>query len=119
MVRLTAEHADEWNGWLPTRGNKVSVVAEMREMVDQACRDAGRDPATLSRSVGILMSPTGVSKAHVSRLDAPITGSPAELAETLRDLAAEGIDHAQVWVYPSTPATIEAFGPVLQELDAG
>src|SRR5690606_26859708 len=47
MLRLTAEHADEWNGWLPTRTNHPSAVPAMREAVDAACQEAGRDPATL------------------------------------------------------------------------
>jgi alkanesulfonate monooxygenase SsuD/methylene tetrahydromethanopterin reductase-like flavin-dependent oxidoreductase (luciferase family) len=118
MLRLAALHADEWNGWLPTRGNAPEHVEPMRDLVDAACAEAGRDPASLARSVGVLISPTGVSQPHVSRLNPAITGSPEELAATLRDFASHGLDHLQVWVYPNTPHAIEAFGRVLELLDA-
>ena len=118
MLRLTAEYADEWNGWLATRGNDPSQVAPMRELVDAACAGVGRDPATLARSVGVLASATGVAQAHVSRLTPPLTGSPDDLAATLHRFAGEGIGHVQIWAYPNSPAGIEAFAPVLETLDA-
>ena len=118
MLRLAAEYADEWNGWLPTRGNDPANVESMTELVDAACAEVGRDPATLARSVGVLMSPVGRRQPHVSRLHPALTGSPEELAGYLRDFAARGIDHVQVWVYPCTPPAIDAFGRVLETLDA-
>ncbi|MEZ4521613.1 MAG: LLM class flavin-dependent oxidoreductase [Thermomicrobiales bacterium] len=118
MLRLTVEHADEWNGWLPTRGNEPENVEPMRELVDAACAEAGRDPATLQRSVGVLMSPTGRRQPHVSRLSPALTGSPEELAGYLREFADRGMDHVQVWVYPNTPHAVEEFGKALEILDA-
>lgn len=119
MLRLTAEHADEWNGWLPTRTNHPSAVPAMREMVDAACDEVGRDPATLGRSLGVLVSGTGITQTHLSRLDAPLTGSAEELAAYFRQFADEGIDGLQVWAYPYTPEGLEAFAPVLEILDKG
>jgi alkanesulfonate monooxygenase SsuD/methylene tetrahydromethanopterin reductase-like flavin-dependent oxidoreductase (luciferase family) len=49
----------------------------------------------------------------------PLTGSPAEIAAGLRAYADAGLSHVQVWLEPNTPAGIEAFAPVLQELDRG
>ncbi len=118
MLQLAVEYADEWNGWLPTRGNQPENVEPMRELVDAACAAGGRDPATLARSVGVLMSPTGRSQPHVSRLQPALTGSPEELADYLRDFANRGLDHVQIWIYPNTAQAIEAFGPVLELLDA-
>ena len=119
MLKLAVEHADEWNGWLPTRGNEPESVEPMRELVDAACIAGGRDPATLARSVGVLMSPTGRSQPHVSRLQPALTGTPEELAGYLRDFASRGLDHVQVWVYPNTPGAIEEFGKTLEILDSG
>jgi alkanesulfonate monooxygenase SsuD/methylene tetrahydromethanopterin reductase-like flavin-dependent oxidoreductase (luciferase family) len=119
MLQLAVEHADEWNGWLPTRGNAPENVDEMRELVDAACAAGGRDPGTLARSVGVLMSPTGRSQPHLARLQPALTGTPEELAGYLRDFAARGLDHVQVWVYPNTPHAIEEFGKTLEVLDAG
>lgn len=46
-----------------------------------------------------------------------ITGSPEELAEALRGIAADGVTHVQIWLEPSTLAGIEAFAPTLELLD--
>ncbi len=48
---------------------------------------------------------------------APLTGSPEALAEQLRDYAAAGLDHVQLWIEPNTVAGPEAFGRVLELLD--
>ncbi len=117
MLELTAQHADEWNGWLATHGNNPADVVPMRELVDAACERVGRDPATLERSVGLLASATGVKKAHVSRLGPVLTGSNDELVEVFHQFGEEGIDRIQLWAYPNTMAGIEAFGGVLTELN--
>ena len=119
MLRLAAEHADEWNGWLPTRGNEPENVEEMRGPVDAACAEVGRDPATLKRSVGVLMSPIGRRTPHLDRLQPALTGSPEELAAYLQEFADRGMDHVQIWVYPNTAFAIEEFGKTLEILDAG
>src|SRR6476469_8025926 len=46
MLALTAKHADIWN----TRG-PVDVVSERSRLLDEKCRDIGRDPKSLKRSV--------------------------------------------------------------------
>lgn len=51
MLRLTAKHADIWNA----RGTAEEAGAVNRRL-DEACREIGRDPATLIRSV----SPTAI-----------------------------------------------------------
>jgi hypothetical protein len=48
-----------------------------------------------------------------------MTGSPEEMAASLRALAAEGIDHVQLSLRPATPATVDGFGAVLEILDRG
>ena len=39
-----------------------------------------------------------------------MTGSPEELAASLRALADEGISHVQIFLMPTTPATVDGFG---------
>ncbi len=45
MLRLTMPHADAWNSWFSDTGNLPTGVPPLRELVDAACRDVGRDPA--------------------------------------------------------------------------
>jgi alkanesulfonate monooxygenase SsuD/methylene tetrahydromethanopterin reductase-like flavin-dependent oxidoreductase (luciferase family) len=49
----------------------------------------------------------------------PLTGSPADIAAGLRAYVDAGVNHVQIWLEPNTLAGIEAFAPVLAELDRG
>lgn len=87
----------------------------LRERVDAACRTYDRDPASLARSLTIQVALPGEAFPGSD----PLTGSPEELATELRALAAEGIDAVQVFLAPTTPATVDDFAAVLELLDRG
>jgi alkanesulfonate monooxygenase SsuD/methylene tetrahydromethanopterin reductase-like flavin-dependent oxidoreductase (luciferase family) len=113
MLRLVAQHADIWNGWVAYDRSHADIVPPLRERVDAACSLHGRDPATLERSLTIQIAQPG----HRVAASDPMTGSPEELAESLRALADEGIGHVQIFLMPTTPATVDAFAAVLERLD--
>ncbi len=123
MLGLTARHADLWNAWLTWGRSWPDAVPPLREVVDAACREAGRDPATLKRTVSLLAVVPGVRARLVSTSPTgggePLAGSPEEIAEALRGFAREGIDHVQIVHAPNTVAGIEGFAPVLEALDRG
>ena len=96
-------------------------VPPMREVVDAACREVGRDPATLERTLTVLVDYIGTPDlpVRVIRPDSapePIMGSPAEIATALRAFTAEGISHIQVVLQPNNMDGIEQFGRVIEEL---
>lgn len=113
MLRLTAELADHWNGGLPA----FAEVPELLEAVDAACRDVGRDPATLTRSVEVLV------RTVPARDDAPpekqeMRGEPDAIAAELRRYGDLGIDHLQVQLRPNSLEGVAAFAPVIERLRA-
>ena len=115
MLRLAAEHADMWNAW---GRNDPAEVAPLRAKVDAACAAVGRDPATLGRTVSVLIDLPGA--AGRPREKPPfLTGSTQELADAFRAYARAGISHVQVVLDPNTVAGIEALAPVLEALDRG
>jgi alkanesulfonate monooxygenase SsuD/methylene tetrahydromethanopterin reductase-like flavin-dependent oxidoreductase (luciferase family) len=115
MLDLTARHADGWNTWFNSTGNRVEGLLPLLEKVDAACEAARRDPATLERSAAVIVE---VGPHEPSAMTGPpLTGSPAEIAAGLRAYADAGLSHVQIWLEPNTPAGIEAFAPVLDELD--
>jgi alkanesulfonate monooxygenase SsuD/methylene tetrahydromethanopterin reductase-like flavin-dependent oxidoreductase (luciferase family) len=124
MLRLTATYADMWNAWSV---NQTASIPPLREAVDAACREVGRDPATLARTVTVMVDLPGRADhpqaGWVRELRAqfapPATGSVEALANLLRTYAAEGINHVQVYLQPTTVAGVEAFAPVLDLLDRG
>jgi alkanesulfonate monooxygenase SsuD/methylene tetrahydromethanopterin reductase-like flavin-dependent oxidoreductase (luciferase family) len=117
MLDLTARHADGWNTWFSSTGNRVEGLLPLLAKVDAACEAAGRDPSTLERSAAVIVE---VGSHELSAMTGPpLMGSPAEIAAGLRAHADAGLSHVQVWLEPNTPAGIEAFAPVLEELDRG
>lgn len=119
MLRLAARHADAWNAWFTWFGNRPSGVAALRAKVDAACAEVDRDPATLTRTVTVLVQ---FGSGDVARRGGPpeqappLRGTPEELAEHLRAFAAEGIAHVQLVVDPITVHSIERLAPVLEAL---
>jgi alkanesulfonate monooxygenase SsuD/methylene tetrahydromethanopterin reductase-like flavin-dependent oxidoreductase (luciferase family) len=123
MLRATMAHADAWNVWFSDIHNRPDGVPPLRAKVDEACREVGRDPAAVERTVALLVRlPGGSGRLQgESAKDPvePIAGDPAEIAETLRAFAREGIAHVQLVLDPITLRSIEAIAPVLSVLDGG
>jgi probable F420-dependent oxidoreductase len=121
MLRLAAAHADAWNAWFTWYGNRPEGIAALRQSVDAACAEVGRDPATLERSLAALIQ---VETREPARRGGPlekappIRGSDGEIAAVLRAFAAEGISHVQLVVDPITVRSIERLGSVLSALSA-
>ncbi len=111
LLQLTAELADHWNGG-PRR---AAEVPELIGRVDAACRVAGRDPTSLTRSVEALVR-TLPDPDDVKPEDRELRGTPPELAGALTEYANNGIDEIQVQLRPNTRAAVEAFAPVLAAL---
>lgn len=114
MLRLTAQHADLWNGWI-IRQSRPDTIPPLRAAVDAACAEHGRDPATLGRTITV--GATVLDRA-MPGMDV-VSGTPEEMAERFRAFAREGVSHVQIWLTPSSRAGVEAFAPVLELLDRG
>jgi probable F420-dependent oxidoreductase len=121
MLRATVPHVDSWNSWFADTGNRPDGVPALRELVDAACREVGRDPAAVERTVAVLVElPGGAGRlqgAYSKEAPEPLTGSPPEMAQVLRAYAAQGISHVQLVVDPITVGSIRLLEPVLRELD--
>jgi alkanesulfonate monooxygenase SsuD/methylene tetrahydromethanopterin reductase-like flavin-dependent oxidoreductase (luciferase family) len=97
-------------------------VQTLNARVDDACHDVGRDPASLSRVIGIQVDLLNASRQPMQPrqwvMDPwPLTGTPQELAAQMRRFAESRVDHLIVWLDPVSLAGIEAFAPVLETLD--
>lgn len=127
MMACMAKYADLWNAYYDDTHNKVDGIRRLRPIVDEACRKEGRDPATLERTVTVLVADSSADPWW-NRLPTenwvedgplkPLTGESEEIASKLLEYHAEGISHVQVCIEPTTPETIEAFVPVLESLDS-
>ncbi len=113
VMRIAARYAQWFN--MSNPGQPADTrIAELNEMLPEACKAVGRDPATLKRSlfIQVLVAPTRRevdeiaaemgSRAKTSgpqwlkARPAMIAGTPDEVGTKLRSIAAGGIDHANV-----------------------
>jgi len=120
MLGLVAKHADQWNGWLLHGRSHVDEVPPLRDAVDRACEKIGRDPASLVRTIGVVIDqrPETERGAGMASGAQPMTGSVEEIAGHLNAFGREGISHIQATPMVQGVAGIEALAPVLELLDA-
>ena len=111
MVRLTAQYADIWNGWLGSTVSDPALIPPIRTIIDEGCLKYGRDPATVKRTAGVQVIVADDGSRH-----GPIQGSIEEIVATLARFQEHGIDHLQIWLNPTTRDHLEAFLPVLERL---
>ena len=114
MLRLTAELADHWNGSLRSRDE----VPALLEALDAACRVVGRDPATLTKSIEVLVR-TIPPKDDVPADEREIRGDTEAIAAELRAFGDLGLDHLQIQLRPNSMEGLAAFAPVIERLRAG
>jgi len=123
MLRATLPYVDSWNSWFADTGNRPDGVPALRDRVDAACREVGRNSTEVERTVAVLVALPGgagrVEGGYSKEAPAPMAGGPTEMAEILRGYAGEGIGHVQLVLDPITVESIRALGPVLEELDRG
>jgi alkanesulfonate monooxygenase SsuD/methylene tetrahydromethanopterin reductase-like flavin-dependent oxidoreductase (luciferase family) len=111
MLRIGARHAHTWNAL----SIRPKGVPPLMEKVDEACRDVGRDPATMGRTIETRVRFTELPMRAEPEADL-LSGSPEDVAETLRKFGRLGVDHIQVRVRPNTVQSIEAFGSILEAI---
>ncbi|HEY2888300.1 MAG TPA: LLM class flavin-dependent oxidoreductase [Candidatus Limnocylindrales bacterium] len=122
MLEIAAPHIDAWNAWYNATGNTPAGVAPLRATVDAAARSAGRNPAEIERTVAVLVQMPGGIGRFAGNDSAPamppLKGTSEEIAAELRAYALAGIGAVQLVLDPITLESIEAFGAVLELLDA-
>jgi alkanesulfonate monooxygenase SsuD/methylene tetrahydromethanopterin reductase-like flavin-dependent oxidoreductase (luciferase family) len=119
QLAATLPYAGSWNTWWDAYGNSADGFVVTNAKISAIAESAGRDPAEVERSACVLVSfdPTAGERPHEE--DAPpLTGSPATIAQALRDLAEAGAHEAILVLDPINETTVRQCGDVLAALDA-
>jgi alkanesulfonate monooxygenase SsuD/methylene tetrahydromethanopterin reductase-like flavin-dependent oxidoreductase (luciferase family) len=116
MLRLAALHADIWSWYVEERSDLVEFGPRLTAF-EAACVDAGRDPATVGKSAGIVVEPTSITGSEAV-LGTPVRGSAEEIADALRAFGAAGFTNIEVLLWPPTLVAIDAMASVIELLDA-
>ena len=127
MLRLVGRYADMWNGFWDDLGNTPQGFTAVRPLIDEACEEVGRDPATLARTVTVLIAEEDADPwwqaQPIPNVDLqglkPLNGTPADIAGVLREYVDEGVSGLQIHLDRTTPESIERLAPVLEAFDAG
>ncbi len=112
--RLAAQYADIWSCYAEEKSD-MSELGPRLATLDAACADVGRDPATIGRSAGVLVSPLA------SELDPTceqITGSAEQIADTIRTFREGGFTQVELLPTPASVEAVDALAPVLELLRA-
>jgi alkanesulfonate monooxygenase SsuD/methylene tetrahydromethanopterin reductase-like flavin-dependent oxidoreductase (luciferase family) len=125
MLRIAVPHVEAWNTWYSDTLNSPAGVAPLRDIVDAACRDVGRDPAEIARTVAVhVRLPDGSGRtmggdSSTNERIRPLEGDPESMAAELRAYASAGITEVQLVLDPIDRPAIERFAAVLAILDRG
>jgi len=121
MLEITLPHVELWNVWYRDSNNSAVGLEPILRELDAACRNVGRDPATLEKTSAVLVQLPGgkgrVMGDATQKGVPPVEGSAAEIAARLREYAALGLAEVQLVVDPITIESVRALAPVLAELD--
>ena len=121
MTTLAARWGDAFvTAWHPG----PAALAEPFARLEAACADVGRDPATLGRAVGVIVSlpEAGPPPATRGRAVAPagtIHGPPEEIAARLLAFRSAGAQHLVIMLAPRDARGLERFLPVLERVRQG
>jgi probable F420-dependent oxidoreductase len=100
MLKLTAQYADLWNiGYM----GKPETMAEPLTKIEAACREIGRDPATVGITALIGLWFPDLQAKQPSFFDKPLTGTVQEIAAAMRGYAELGVQHIMFQCEPYTP----------------
>ena len=116
MLSIALPHVEWWNSWFADFDNDPTKLPGLLSQISAACELAGRDPATLKKSVALLFqTPRGGNRAR--RIN-PIVGGVAEMTGALHTTADAGIDAVQLVLDPIDEHSIDTMAEVLASFRA-
>jgi alkanesulfonate monooxygenase SsuD/methylene tetrahydromethanopterin reductase-like flavin-dependent oxidoreductase (luciferase family) len=117
-LKITAKHATEWNVW-----GTVETLKHKMSVLDQHCRNLGRDPKTIQRSAVALLfmseDETVLANARAAAAQRPsIVGTPDEVREIVQAYADAGVDELIVpdFTLGPTPAKLATLDQFMQHV---
>jgi probable F420-dependent oxidoreductase len=111
MLRLTAQYADLWNiGYM----GEPETMTEPLAKIEAACRQVGRDPATVGVTALIGLWFPDLQAKKPGFFDNPLKGTVQAIAEAMRGYAELGVQHIIFQCAPYTPEARQRLTEALQ-----
>jgi alkanesulfonate monooxygenase SsuD/methylene tetrahydromethanopterin reductase-like flavin-dependent oxidoreductase (luciferase family) len=112
-LRLASRYADIYSGYL-TRSATIDDLRQRLVDFDAMCVEVGRDPASISRSIGAFVRPLEPAGVHPGQL----SGTTEELVDRIREFRQAGYDRVELAWLPGTMEALEALAPVVEAIRA-
>ncbi len=114
MLGLVAKYADAYNTDLLLDLQDTKAAEELFGIAEDACREAGRDPATLLKTSGCSLGLEGIDDVPGGPPSVVLRGSTEQIVEKLAAYAAIGVQHFTFWLHPWTMESVERLGPIVE-----
>jgi len=111
MLKLAAQYADLWNTGYT---GKPETMAEPLRKIEAACREIGRDPATLAVTALIGLWFPDLQPKKPTFFDDPLTGTVQEIAAAMRGYAELGVQQIMFQCEPYVPKALQRLTEALQ-----
>lgn len=119
MLSITLPYVDSWNMWWSQYGNTAVGFATEKTRVDAKLEAIGRAASDVEATAAVHVRLDGGAGRQMGDFVEdpiePLTGTPLELADQLREWETAGAAHVQLCVDPITLDSIEWLGDVLTE----
>jgi probable F420-dependent oxidoreductase len=110
MLALTLPHVSAWNSWYSDFDNDPERVAPLVATIEAACREAGRPPEEVAKTVALYI---GFGGRPIRRTGgSPLDGHSDEIIRHLRVIESAGVGLVQAVLDPIVPETIEKLGEI-------
>lgn len=118
LLRLIAQYAQIWIGCTMYEDDPLGSLSPLCASVDEACQKWHRPPQTLEHIVamGVAFGEHRLLSGQYDITSGALSGTPEEIAASLRMIAGYGISQIIIQIAPCTRAGIDAFLPVLDYL---
>lgn len=111
MLRLAAQYADFWNTGYT---GAPETMAEPLAKIEAACRDIGRDPATIGVTALIGLWFPELHGKKPKAFDRALSGTAQEIATAMRGYAELGVRHIMFQCEPYVPEARQRLTEALQ-----
>jgi alkanesulfonate monooxygenase SsuD/methylene tetrahydromethanopterin reductase-like flavin-dependent oxidoreductase (luciferase family) len=111
--RAAARHADIYSCYVEELAH-IDEVRPRLEALAAICADVERDPATIGRSVGVVVLPLEGAGFRASA----ISGSADEIADAIRSFRDGGFTRLEIMLNPGTMEALDALAPVVELIRA-
>jgi alkanesulfonate monooxygenase SsuD/methylene tetrahydromethanopterin reductase-like flavin-dependent oxidoreductase (luciferase family) len=122
MLAITAPYMDAWNAWHSWFGNEPARLRPILDQLDAALLGAGRNPADVEKTVAVLVEFSGgtgrLAGDPARGTSRPLSGSHDEIAASLSEYGAYGINHLQIVLDPITLGSITEMAEVIRGVNS-